>query len=70
MEAARAAAMLAGRSSAQEAGTTQDSATLCVKDTEGRATLMEGEALERMSRAEAENSIVLASARADAEGLA
>jgi hypothetical protein len=47
----------------------RDSAALRVKDAEDRATLVEREALERVSRVEAENTTTLASARGDAEGL-
>jgi hypothetical protein len=54
--------MLAIETSAREAATAWDSATLCVKDVEDRATLAKREALERVSRAEAENAVMLASA--------
>jgi hypothetical protein len=47
----------------------QDSAALCVKDVEDRATLAEREALEMVLRVEAKNAVVLASAREDAKGL-
>jgi hypothetical protein len=40
-----------------------DSATLCVKDVEDQAALAEREALERVSRVEAENVMALASTR-------
>jgi hypothetical protein len=62
--------MLATETSAREAATARDSATLSVKDAEDRATLAEREALERVSRAEAKNATTLASAREDAEGFA
>jgi hypothetical protein len=45
-----------------------DGATLRIKDAEDRATLAKREALERVSRAEAENSAMLTSTRDDAEG--
>jgi hypothetical protein len=48
----------------------RDGATLRIKDAEDRATLAKREALERVSRAEAENSTMLTSTRDDAEGLA
>jgi hypothetical protein len=47
----------------------QDSAALCVKDVEDRATLAEREALEMVLRVEAKNAVVLASAHEDAKGL-
>jgi hypothetical protein len=47
----------------------QDSAALRVKDAVDRSTLAEREVMERMSRVEAENTAVLASAHGDAEGL-
>jgi hypothetical protein len=70
MEAARAAAVLAAEVSTREASTAQDSTTLRVKDAEGWTALAERGALERVSRAEAENGTVPTSAREDAEGLA
>jgi hypothetical protein len=45
-----------------------DRATLHVMDAEDRATLVERVALEKVSRVEAENAVVLASAHEDAEG--
>jgi hypothetical protein len=62
--------MLAVETSTQDTATAWDNATLCVKDVEDRATLVEREALEWVSRAEAENVAALASAREDAEGFA
>jgi hypothetical protein len=47
----------------------QDSSALRVKDVEDRAALVKREALERVSRAEAENTTTLAFAREDVEGL-
>jgi hypothetical protein len=47
----------------------QDSTALCFEDTEDRASLVEREAWERVSRVEAENTTAMASAREDAEGL-
>jgi hypothetical protein len=67
-EADDVAAMLATETSALGVVVPWDSATLCVKDAEYRATLMEGMALERVSRAEADNTVALASAHEDAEG--
>jgi hypothetical protein len=60
-EAARAAAALTIEISAREATTARDSATLRVKDVEDQAAGVEREALERISRAEAENAMALAS---------
>jgi hypothetical protein len=62
--------VLAAKTSSLEAATTRDIATLHIKDVEDQATLAEGEALERLCRAKVENSIVLASAHPDTEGLA
>jgi hypothetical protein len=61
--------MLATETSPQEAIAAWDNAALRVKDAEDQATLVEWEALERMSRAEAENAMVLASAHEDAKSL-
>jgi hypothetical protein len=69
-EATHAVIVLAARTSAPEAAAAWDSATLRIEDAKDRAILTEGEALERVSRAESENSAVLASAHADAEGIA
>jgi hypothetical protein len=69
-EAARVVAMFAAETSAQEAAAPRHSATLHVKDAENRAILVEKEALERVSRAEARNAMALASAHEDAEGFA
>jgi hypothetical protein len=69
LKAAHAEAVLAAETSTREAAMVQDSANLHIKDAEDRATLAEGEALEPVSQAEVENSTVLSSARADAEGL-
>jgi hypothetical protein len=69
-EVARVAVMLAVETSAREATTARDSAALHVKDVEDRATLVERESLERVSRAEAENVAVLAAAHEYAEGFA
>jgi hypothetical protein len=60
--------MLAAETSALGVVVPWDSATLCVKDAEYRAALVEGMALERVSRAEADNTAALASAHEDAEG--
>jgi hypothetical protein len=46
-----------------------DSAPLRGKDAEDRAALVECDAMERVSRAELENAMVLASACEDAKGL-
>jgi hypothetical protein len=48
-------AMLAAETSAREVAVVWDSTTLLVKHVEDRATVEEGEALERVSRAEAKN---------------
>jgi hypothetical protein len=60
-EAACAVAMLTTEASAREADAVRDGATLCIKDAEDRATLAEREVLERVSRAEVENSTALTS---------
>jgi hypothetical protein len=67
-EATRVAMVLAIETFAQEAAVTWDSATLCVKGAEDQTTLVEMEALERVSRVEAQNDVALASAHEDAEG--
>jgi hypothetical protein len=54
----------------REASMAWDNATLCVNDAEDWAALVEREALERVSRVEVENAMMLASAHEDAEGLA
>jgi hypothetical protein len=69
MEAARAVSVLTAKASAWEAAMAWDGATLRIKDAEDRATPAEREALEWVSRAEADNSVELASARDDVEGL-
>jgi hypothetical protein len=68
--------MLITEASAREAVVTRDSVAFCVGDAKDRvslvkdlATLAEREALERVSRAEAENAVALASTCDDAEGL-
>jgi hypothetical protein len=67
---ARSAAVLVARTSTQETAVVQDSATVRIKDAEDRDALAEGEALEQVSRAEADNSVALTFAHADVEGLA
>jgi hypothetical protein len=67
IEAARIVAMLATETSAREASAVRDSAALRVEDAEFRAALAEREAVERLSRVDAENAMALASAREDAE---
>jgi hypothetical protein len=62
--------MLTVEASTREAIAAWDSIALRVKDVEDQDALVEREALERVSRAEAENATALASAREDAEGLA
>jgi hypothetical protein len=62
--------VLAAKVSAREATVAWDSATFRVKDVEDWIALAEKEALERVSKAEAENATVLASASKDTEGLA
>jgi hypothetical protein len=66
----RSVATLIAHIFARETTTSRDSAALHAKDMEDRASLVESEALERVSRAEAENAAVLASTHEDAEGLA
>jgi hypothetical protein len=60
--------MLATETSARQAAAAWDNAALRIKNAEDRAALMEGVALERISRAKAENAAALASTREDAEG--
>jgi hypothetical protein len=69
MKAACIMAVLAAKTSIQEATVARDITTLRVKDTEDRASLMEREAQERVSTMEAENVVALASAHEDAKGL-
>jgi hypothetical protein len=68
-EAVRVMAVLAAETSAQEVAAAWDSAALCFKDAEDRATLAEREAWERVWRVEAENAVVLAFACEDAKGI-
>jgi hypothetical protein len=68
--AARVTAMLTTETSTREVAAAWGSTTLHVKDMEDWATLAKREALERVSRADAENAIALASAREDVEGFA
>jgi hypothetical protein len=68
-EATRITTMLVAETSALEASAAWDNTTLRVKYAEFQATLVEQEVLERMSRAEVENTTVLASAREDVESL-
>jgi hypothetical protein len=51
----------------QEAAVAWDSTSICIKDVEDRAALVEREARERVSRVEAYNAVMLASAREVAE---
>jgi hypothetical protein len=67
IEAARVMIVLAVETSAQQATMVWDSAALHVKDAKDWATLTEREALERVSRVEAENTVALASSHEDAE---
>jgi 7-keto-8-aminopelargonate synthetase-like enzyme len=62
--------VLAAKVSARESAVAWDSATFHVKDVEDWVALAEKEALERVSKAEAENATVLATASKDTEGLA
>jgi hypothetical protein len=68
VEAARVTTVLAAETSAQEAAVVRVSAALHVKDAKDPTNVTEREALERVSRVEVENAMVLASAREDAEG--
>jgi hypothetical protein len=70
VEVVRAMAMLTTKTSTWDFVVAQDSVALHVTDAKDRATLIEREALERVSREEAENAMTLASTREDAEGLA
>jgi hypothetical protein len=65
-EAACVTTILAVETSTQEAAVAQNNAALHVKDAKDWATLEEREALERVSRVEAENTTALASAHEDA----
>jgi hypothetical protein len=67
--AARVVAVLGAEASALEAAVAWDSTAVRVKDVEDRAPLAEREARERVSRVEAENATMLASARKDVESL-
>jgi hypothetical protein len=69
-ETDQATTLIAADTSAQEAIAVWDDTTLRIKDAEDRAALAEREALERVSRAETENSTALTSICEDAEGLA
>jgi hypothetical protein len=68
-ESTHVTAVLAAESSAQEAAMVWDSAVVCVKDIEDRVTLAEREACEKVLRVETENTMMLAFAHEDAEGL-
>jgi hypothetical protein len=68
-EATCITAVLAAETSTQEAAMTWDSATICINNAEDLAALAEMEAQERVLRVEAENVVVLASAREGEEGL-
>jgi hypothetical protein len=70
VEVVRAIAMLTTKTSTWDFVVAQDSVALHVTDAKDWATLIEREALERVSREEAENAMTLASTREDAEGLA
>jgi hypothetical protein len=70
VEATRVMATLAAETSAREATAAWDGIALRIKDVEDWATLAKREALERVSRAEAENATVLASTREDVDGFA
>jgi hypothetical protein len=69
-EAARIMVVLAVETSAQEAATTRDSAMIFVKDVKDWAALAEREARERVSRVEADSTMVLVSTHEEAGGLA
>jgi hypothetical protein len=69
VEATRIVVVLATETSAQEAATAWDSAALRVKDVKDQDTLVEREAWESVLRVEVENTVTLASAREDVEGL-
>jgi hypothetical protein len=60
--------VLSVETSTHEVAVAWDNAALCVKDAEDWATLAEREALERVSRVEAANTMALASASEDAKG--
>jgi hypothetical protein len=68
VEATRITMVHAAATAVQEAAAVRESIDLRVKDVEDQATLAEREALERVSRVEAENAVALVSAREDAEG--
>jgi hypothetical protein len=69
-EVAHAMAMLAAEASAREAVVARDGATFCINEAKDRVAVTEREVSKRESRVEAEHLIALASAHADAEGLA
>jgi hypothetical protein len=69
VEATRIVVVLATETSTQEAATAWDSAALRVKDAKDQDTLVEREAWESVLRVEVENTVTLASAREDVEGL-
>jgi hypothetical protein len=69
-EAGHATTLLATETSTQQSTAAWDSDSLRIKDAEDRAALAMRDALERVSRVEAENSAVLTSVREDAKGLA
>jgi hypothetical protein len=69
-ESTRVMAMLAAETSARDVAIAQDSTILHLKDAEDWVALVEREALERVSRAEAENAVALASAHAEAKSFA
>jgi hypothetical protein len=56
VDAARVMAILIAGTSPWESAVARDGAALCVKDVEAQAALVERETLERVSRAEAENT--------------
>jgi hypothetical protein len=69
-ESTHVMAMLAAETSARDVAIAQDSTILHLKDAEDWVALVEREALERVSKAEAENAVALASAHADAKSFA
>jgi hypothetical protein len=69
-EADHPVALLAADTSTRESAVVRDGTTLHIKDAEDRTVLAVREALEWVSLAEAENSVVLTSVHEDTEGLA
>jgi hypothetical protein len=68
-EAARVVTVLATETSTWEATAARESAVIHVRDAEDWPTMAEGEAWERLLRVEEENTVALASAHKDVDGV-